>query len=168
MFLDEALRFIEPIHQRDEFKMLLKDFNKSINIVLPNPKAIPYQNDFKLFNELRLRARNAFPDDEELKVTKEESNMLQSLINTHLKATGVENLLEEPISIIDKDKFKAEIMNASPNTKELKMRNNLKHTIKVGMDKSPDFYKPLAQRLEELLEQRKENRITQTDFWFRR
>jgi type I restriction enzyme R subunit len=80
-----------------------------------------------------------------------------------LKAEGVESLLAEPISIIDKEKFKEEIMNASPATKELKMRNNLKHTIKVGIDKSPDFYKPLAQRLDELLKLKAEERITQLE-----
>lgn len=85
------------------------------------------------------------------------------MIDEHLKSDGVKNLLEEPISIIDKDKFKEEILNASPATKELKIRNNLKHTIKVGIDKSPDFYKPLGQRLDELLKQRKEERITQLE-----
>ena len=69
--------------------------------------------------------------------------------------------MAEPVSIIDKDKFREEILNASPGTKELKMRNNLKHTIKVGLDKSPDFYKPLAQRLEDLIKQRAEDRISQ-------
>lgn len=162
-FIDRAVRYIEPQDKRDQFKDLLKQFNKSINIVLPNTKAIKYQPDFKLFNEIKLKARNAFPDDEELKISKDESRMLQAMIDEHLKAGGVESLLEEPVSIIDKDKFREEIMNASPATKELKMRNNLKHTIKVGMDKSPDFYKPLAERLEELLKQRKEERITQTE-----
>ncbi|MFD0991159.1 type I restriction endonuclease subunit R [Mariniflexile jejuense] len=162
-YMDAAVRFIEPINKRDDFKTLLKDFNKSLNIVLPNTKAMKYQGDFKLFNEIKLRARNAFPDDEELKITKDESNMLQGMIDAHLIAQGVENLLEEPISIIDKDKFKEEIMNASPATKELKMRNNLKHTIKVGLDKNPDFYKPLAQRLDELLKLKAEERITQLE-----
>lgn len=162
-YIDSAIRFIEPINKRDDFKSLLKEFNKSINIVLPNVKAMKYQADFKLFNEIKLRARNAFPEDETLKVTKEESQMLQSMIDEHLKSAGVANLLSEPISIIDKDKFKEEILNASPATKELKMRNNLKHTIKVGMDKNPDFYKPLAQRLEELLKLKKEERITQLE-----
>lgn len=162
-YIDAAVRFIEPINKRDDFKVLLKDFNKSINIVLPNTKALKYQGDFKLFNEIKLRARNAYPEDEELKITKDESKMLQSMIDEHLKAEGVESLLAEPISIIDKDKFKEEIMNASPATKELKMRNNLKHTIKVGLDKSPDFYKPLAQRLDELLKLKTEQRITQLE-----
>lgn len=162
-YIDGAVRFIEPINKRDDFKVLLKEFNKSVNIVLPNTKAMKYQVDFKLFNEIKLRARNAFPDDDELKISKDESQMLQSMIDKHLKAEGVENLLAEPISIIDKEKFKEEIMNASPATKELKMRNNLKHTIKVGIDKNPDFYKPLAQRLDELLKLKKDERINQLE-----
>lgn len=162
-FIDAAVRFIEPVDTRDRFKDLLKAFNKSIAIVLPNTKAMRFASDFKLFNEIKLRARNAYPDDEELKVTKEESQLLQTLIDDHLRSEGVENLLKEPISIIDKDKFRQEIMNASPATKELKMRNNLKYTIKVGLDKNPDFYKPLAERLEELLRLREEERITQLE-----
>lgn len=162
-YIDAAIRFIEPIDKRDEFKVLLKQFNKSINIVLPSTKAMKFQGDFKLYNEIKLRARNAFPDDEGLKISKDESQMLQSMIDEHLKSEGVENLLSEPISIIDKDKFREEIMNASPATIELKMRNNLKHTIKVGLDKNPDFYKPLAQRLDELLKLKKEERLTQTE-----
>ncbi len=158
-YIDSAVRFIEPIDRRDDFKSLLKDFNKSINIVLPNTRALKYQGDFKLFNEIKLRARNTFPDDDELKISKDESKMLQTMIDEHLKSNGVHSLLSEPISIIDKDKFKEEIMNASPATKELKMRNNLKHVIKVGLDKNPDFYKPLAQRLDELLKQKEAQRI---------
>lgn len=162
-YIDAAVRFIEPIDKRDQFKVLLKAFNKSINIVLPNTKAMKYQSDFKLYNEIKLRAKNAFPDDDGLKISKDESKMLQGMIDAHLKSEGVENLLAEPISIIDKEKFKQEILNASPATKELKMRNNLKYTIKVGLDKSPDFYKPLAQRLDELLKLKKEDRITQLE-----
>jgi type I restriction enzyme R subunit len=162
-YIDAAIRYIEPIDIRDEFKVRLKEFSKSINIVLPNTKAIKYQVDFKLYNEIKLRARNAFPDDDGLKISKDESKMLQSMIDEHLKSEGIQNLLEEPISIIDKDKFKEEILNASPATKELKMRNNLKHTIKVGLDKNPDFYKPLAQRLDELLKLKQEERITQLE-----
>jgi type I restriction enzyme R subunit len=162
-YVDKAIGYIEPQHKRDEFKDLLKQFNKSVNIVLPNTAAMKYQQDFMLFNEIKLRARNAYPEDEDLKISKDESKMLQQLIDEHLVSEGVENLLNEPISIIDRDKFKADIMNASPATKELKMRNNLKYTIKVGLDKNPAFYKPLAERLEELLQLRKEERISQLE-----
>lgn len=85
--------------------------------------------------------------------------MLQSMIDEHLKSNGIHSLLAEPISIIDKDKIKEEIMNASPATKKLNIRNNLKHVMKVGLDKNPDFYKPLAERVDELLKQKGAQRI---------
>lgn len=160
-FIDAAIRYIESINLRDEFKELLRNFNKSIAIVLPNVAARKFESDFKLFNEIRIRARNAYPDDEELKITRDESLKLQQMVDQHLKASGVDNLLQEPISIIDKDKFREDILHASPATRELKMRNNLKHIIKVGLDRNPDFFKPLAQRLEELIKEREEDRITQ-------
>ncbi|GAB2777958.1 type I restriction enzyme R subunit [Hymenobacter luteus] len=161
-FIEECIRYIEPHFQRDEFKTMLKAFNKSINIVLPNQAALKYQPDFKLFNEIKVRARNTYPDDDELKISPDESRMLQQLINEHLTAQGVQNLLAEPVSIIDREKFKQEILNASPATKMLKMRNQLKHVIKLGMERNPDFYKPLAQRLEELLKEYEAQRLDQT------
>jgi len=160
-YMEEAIRYIEPINLRDEFKELLRNFNQSVAIVLPNVAAVKYEADFKLFNEIKIRARNTYPEDEELKITRDESLKLQAMVDQHLKASGVDNLLQEPISIVDKDKFKEDILNASPATKELKMRNNLRHVIKVGMDRNPDFFKPLAQRLEELIKAREEKRITQ-------
>ena len=73
-----------------------------------------------MFNEIKLRARNAFPDDDELKITKDESKMLQTMIDEHLKSNGIHSLLSEPISIIDKDKFKEEIMQRITSNQRVK------------------------------------------------
>ncbi|QZE14069.1 DEAD/DEAH box helicase family protein [Halosquirtibacter laminarini] len=150
-FLDKALHYIEPLNKRDEFKELLKQFNRSINIVLPNPEARRFESDFRLFNELKYMARNAFPDDTELSVSKEESKMLQEMIYKHLESQGVYEVMEAPVAIIDRKLFEKGLSGDSDKTKELKKRNSLKHTVRVGMDRNPDFYKPLAQRLEELI-----------------
>jgi type I restriction enzyme R subunit len=81
-----------------------------------------------------------------------------------LQATGMQSLLEAPISITNKEEFEAAIQNASPESKELKIRNNLKHTIQVGMDKNPDFFRPLAERLERLIQDKMAGRLQQLDF----
>ncbi|RBL89145.1 type I restriction endonuclease subunit R [Chitinophaga flava] len=162
-YIDKAIQFIEPLDRRDTFKELLKKFNKSIAILLPKVAAMKFKKDFDLFNEIRLQARNTYRDDDGLGISKDESKMLQDLIDAHLIASGVNHLLEEPVSILDKDKFQLELKNASMGTRELKIRNNLKHEIKVGMDRNPAFFKPLADRLEELLKQRETQRITQLD-----
>lgn len=163
-YIDSAVQYIEPEDLRDEFKELYKKFNKSIDIVLPDKKALKYEYDLKLYNSIRAEARNAYID-ETLKISSDDSRKLQALIDEHLRATGIRNLLDEPISVIDREAFEDEIRNTfSDKSKELKMTHRLKYTIKVELDKNPEFYKPLAERLEELIEQRKNERINQLDF----
>lgn len=165
-YIDEAVRYIEPEDLRDEFKELLKRFNLSIGIVLPDPFALKFEYDFHLYNEIKIRAGNIYIEDEGLRITAEENRKLQKLIDDHLKATGIEDLLTEPVSIMDKEKLAEEMEKSlSEKSKELKMRNRLKYMIKIGLEKNPDFYKPLAQRLEELIEMLKQNRITQLELF---
>ena len=158
-FLDEAVKFLEPLDRRDTFKTLLKAFNKSINIVLPKPDALPFFSDFKLFNLLKIALKNTYVTDESLKVSEAESAMLRAMIYKHLDVSGLINLLEEPVSIYDKKRFNETLLHQDDASKELKMREKLKYITKVGLDKNPDFYKPIAQRLEELLQQKAAQQI---------
>lgn len=163
-YIDKAVQYLEPEDVRDEFKELYKKFNKSMDIVLPNSHALQYEYDLKLYNSIRAEAHNFYIDDT-LKISSEDSKKLQKLIDEYLRATGIQNLLAEPISIIDREAFENEIRNTfSDKSKELKMTHRLKHTIKIELDKNPEFYKPLAERLEELIKERKQERISQLDF----
>jgi len=164
-YVDAAVQYLEPIDIRDKFKELLKKFNTSLNIVLPDEAALGYKDDFTLFNEIKLEAGNTYLD-KSLKVSKDESRKLQGLIDEHLRAKGITSLLADPISIIDVDKFQEEIDNTlNPKTKELKRTNRIKHKIKVELENNPDFYKPLAERLEELIELRRKNQISQMELF---
>jgi len=164
-YVDKAVHYLEPDDIRDNFKELLKKFNKSLNIVLPDESALEYKDDFSLFNEIKLEAANAYVD-KSLRISKDESKKLQSLIDEHLRAKGITSLLDEPVSIIDVEKFQEEINDTkSGKSKELKRANRIKHTIKVEIDNNPDFYKPLADKLEELIEMRKKNQITQVELF---
>lgn len=158
-YIDKAVQYIEPLDRRDVFKTLLKNFNKSVNIVLPHQAAMQFKEDFELFNLIKLHAKNTYADDDELKVSADESLLLQQMMNAHLTAHDVTNLLEEPVSIFDRKKLEAELEGASLTTKELKMRNKLTYSIKTGEEKNPDFYKPLAQQLEKLLQDKTAKRI---------
>lgn len=165
-FVDKAVRMLESLDKRDQFKDLLKKFNESVSIITPHPMATKYKADIGLFNQIKLQARNMYPDDDTLKVSKEESEKLKSLIDEHLTATGVKNLLEEPVSIIDRKKFEEEMdQSISDESKAKLMVNRTKHTIKVGESQNPDFYKPLAERLQELIELNEADRISQLDLF---
>jgi type I restriction enzyme R subunit len=160
-YIEAAVAFLEPADKRDAFKDLLKQFNDIISIILPDAAAYKLKSDALLFNEIKLHLSK---DVEVIRATPEENAILQAMIDEHLQATGMQSLLEAPISITNKEEFEAAIQNASPESKELKIRNNLKHTIQVGMDKNPDFFRPLAERLERLIQDKMAGRLQQLDF----
>jgi type I restriction enzyme R subunit len=161
LYIDKAVHYLEPEDRRDEFITLLKKFNQSLNILLPSPEALKYEYDFKLYNEIKLQAGNMYVDDS-LRVSREESKKIQAMVDKHLRAVGISYLLDSPVSIIDREKFEEEIRKTlGGKSRELKIIHRIRHIIKVNMDKNPEFYRPLSKRLEELINQRRQERIDQ-------
>jgi len=140
-FILQAISYLEPIDIKDKFKELVSDFNKSMNIVLPDSFASKYDYDFKLFNEIKMMVR-----DSKEKITREDSKKLQMILDEHLRANGIEYLLEEPIDITDYKKFTEEL------TKEGKHNplDKAKAIIKANEEENPE----LALELSELLERK--------------
>lgn len=140
-FILQAIGYLKPDDIKDKFKELTNDFNKSMNIVLPDAFASKYDYDFKLFNEIKMMVR-----DTKEKITREDSKKLQMILDEHLRANGIEYLLEAPIDITDYKQFKAEL------TKEGKHNplDKAKAIIKANEEDNPE----LALELSELLERK--------------
>ncbi|HHB94316.1 MAG TPA: type I restriction endonuclease subunit R, partial [Campylobacterales bacterium] len=139
-FITQAIKYLEPIDIKDKFKELLSDFNKSMNIVLPDPYALKYDYDFKLFNELKMMVR-----DPKEKITREDSKKLQMILDEHLQANGIEYLLEEAIDITDYKRFKELVQNGKYNPLD-----KARAIIKANLESYPQ----LAVELSELLEKK--------------
>lgn len=103
-FILQAIGYLKPQDIKDKFKELVSDFNKSMNIVLPDPFASKYDYDFKLYNEIKMMVR-----DSKEKITREDSKKLQMILDEHLRANGIEYLLEAPIDITDYKKIREEL-----------------------------------------------------------
>ena len=140
-FILQAINYLTPINIKDKFKELVSDFNQSMNIVLPDPFALRYDYDFKLFNEIKLMVR-----DSTEKITREDSKKLQMILDKHLRANGIEYLLEEAIDITDYKKFVEEL------TK--KGNHNPLYKAKAFIKANKTKYPELALELSELLEKK--------------
>jgi type I restriction enzyme R subunit len=140
-FILQSINHLKPQDIKDKFKELVSDFNKSMNIVLPDPFASKYDYDFKLFNEIKIMVR-----DSKEKITREDSKKLQMILDEHLRANGIEYLLKAPIDITDYKQFQAEL------TKEGKHNplDKAKAIIKANEEENPE----LALELSELLERK--------------
>lgn len=159
-FVDACVLYLEPDDLRDKFIELVKLFNKSMDIVLPDPFAVAYEYDLKLFNDIKLESVNTHTP-EKLFITKEESKKIQMIIDEHLRATGVHYLLSEAVDITDSKRFEEELTRKGGKTKELTIANRIKHTIQANKKENPEFYEDLAKRLERLIRDREEERIDQ-------
>ena len=56
--MDECVLFLEPEDLRDKYIDLVKLFNKSMDIVLPDSFATKFEYDLKLYNDIKLEAVN--------------------------------------------------------------------------------------------------------------
>lgn len=159
-FVDECVLYLEPEDLRDKYIDLVKLFNKSMDIVLPDSFATKFEYDLKLYNDIKLEAVNTHTP-EKMFITREETKKIQMIIDEHLRATGVHYLLHDAIDITDPEAFRRALENKSGKTKELTIANRIKHTIQANKKENPDFYKDIAKRLEELIKAKEEDRITQ-------
>ncbi|MGA3980529.1 type I restriction endonuclease subunit R [Ralstonia nicotianae] len=164
----DAEAFLDPANRLDkveDFLELVKQFNRSIDIILPDVRGVPFKPYFTLFAEIRLMLRDKLPSTAYgERITKLESVLLQQLLDEYINASPAKSLLGKEVSILDASDMDRLKKLASPGSRALVMKNQLKHTIETGRDKDPVFFDKLAEELEKLLEEEKAGRITQAKF----
>lgn len=167
-YKDDAERFLDPASRLDaveDFLALAKQFNRSIDIILPDVRGLPFKPYFTLFAEIRLMLRDKLPDATyRERITQLESALLQRLLDEYIAASPARSLLGREVSILDASDMARLKQLASPGSQALVMKNQLKHTIVTGRDKDPAFFDKLAEELEKLLEEEKAGRISQAQF----
>jgi type I restriction enzyme R subunit len=167
-YKDDAEQYLDPDTRLDsveEFIALVKQFNRSLDIILPDVRGIPFKPYFTLFGEIRLMLRDKLPSNAyQERITKLESALLQQLLDEYIAASPAKSLLGHEVSILDASDMARLKHGANTGSQALTMKNQLKHTIVTGRDKDPAFFDKLAEELEKLLLEEKAGRITQVQF----
>jgi type I restriction enzyme R subunit len=163
-----AERFLDPATRLDaveDFLELVKQFNRSVDIILPDVRGVPFKPYFTLLAEIRLMLRDKLPDGAQReRITRLESVLLQRLLDEHVDASPARSLLGKEVSILNAGDMARLKALASPGSQALLMKNQLKHTIATGRDKDPGFFDKLAEELDRLLAEEKAGRISQAQF----
>lgn len=167
-YKEDAERFLDPTGRLDaveDFLELAKQFNRSVDIILPDVRGVPFKPYFTLFAEIRLMLRDKLPESTyRERITKLESVLLQQLLDEYITASPAKSLLGKEVSILNANDMARLKKLASPGSQALVMKNQLKHTIVTGSDKDPAFFDKLAEELEKLLEEEKAGRVNQAQF----
>ncbi|MXR19235.1 type I restriction endonuclease subunit R [Halobacterium bonnevillei] len=156
---EACLQTLEDEDTRIEFKNAYKRFSQLMDIVLPNPMANPYKDDLNQLSEIFARAKQRYRDDSmDLEGTGEK---VREVIQKHIRSQGIDVLNEDPVSVMDAEAFDPDIEGLeSDEARASEMQHAIKHEISVRYDEDPVQYQSLQERVEELIEQYKEKRLS--------
>jgi type I restriction enzyme R subunit len=154
--VEECVKYLEPEDRRSAFDYKFKLFTSYLDMLLPDPAALPFVKDLKWLAEIRARARNRYRDEQ---LTLDEcSEKVKKLIEDYIKAEGIVHLIA-PTSIFSK-RFDEEIKKlTSDEAKASEIEHAVKHEITFKIHEDPVFYETLKERIERILRDFKEGRI---------
>jgi type I restriction enzyme R subunit len=155
--LDACVRALEPEDVRAEFDIAFRRFAQSLDMLYPDPKALPFVDDARWLGKIRQAARARYRDG---KVDISDCGAkVRKLIEDAVIADGVQILVKE-VSLFSKDFGEKLDALKTDTAKASEMEHAIRHEIHVKLEENPAFYQTLRERLEEIVRERKEERLT--------
>jgi type I restriction enzyme R subunit len=151
---DACVEALADERLRAQFETALKAFTRSMEIVLPSEKALPYVADAKAFGAIAHLARRRYRDHTLFDV-RVYGEKMRALIDAHIQALGIEQKIP-PISITAADYAEKVSGLTSPRAKASEMEHAIRHHISEHMDSDPAHYERLSAHLENVLTELKD------------
>lgn len=148
---DAAIELLADEKLRATFRVALKQFLSTLDLVLPRPEGLPFVNDAKVLGEIYDRARRLYRTDDLPQLSKSVGRKVQRLIDEHVISLGIDPKIP-PIAITDA-KFAAHVSRKiSDRAKASEMEHAARSHIRKKLDEDPVYYQGLSDRLEEILQ----------------
>lgn len=151
-----AVTALKDVELRADFEVKLKKFLRSLNIILPNSAGHPYRGPAKRFGYLLRMVKERYKDDS-LDIS-DAGEKVKALIDEHLIDLGI-NPQIPPIELLSDD-FIAKVLEHSkgnPEAKASEMEHAIRKHCTIHFDEDPAFYKRLSEKLENLIQEHKNN-----------
>lgn len=154
--LDACVAVLEPADVRSEFEAAFKRFAQSLDMLLPDPRALPYVSDARWLGKIRAAAAARYRD---ARIDVSDCGAkVKKLIEDAIVAEGIQVLVQR-VSLFTPEFEKKMAALKSDEARASEMEHALKDEIHVKLEEDPAFYSSLRACLEQLVEDRKARRI---------
>lgn len=155
-----CILYLKPEDLRISFDQKFKKFSQYLDMLLPDPEALRYVPDLKWLADIRIGARNMFSEDDD--PVEDLGAKVRAFIDDHIRADGILRVCE-PISIYSTD-FETEVGRLrSDDAKASMIEHAVKREIHLKLEEDPVFYEGLLDRLNRILEEYTQERITSAE-----
>ena len=145
---------VDDVRLRARFQTLLRDFLKTLSMVLPRPEGLPYTRDARQLGLIRNRAAIR-SRDASLNIS-DASEKVQQLIDEYIEAQGIDPRVP-PTPITAREFFDDIEDLPSQRAQASAMEHAARHHITVHLNEDPVYYRRLSERLEQILQQFENN-----------
>lgn len=162
--------WLEDDERRENFYNVLSKFGRHLGIALESERiydALPdeelekYKKDFKFFQDVRRAVKIRYSDTID---HKEYEAKMQKLMDNYIAAEEVVRITN-PIDILNVKAFEEEIERlGSKRAKADAIRTRLTKSISAKWDENPAYYKKFSERIQEVIKEYKEKRISEADY----
>jgi type I restriction enzyme R subunit len=154
--LDACVAILEPEDVRASFTEAFRRFAQSIDMILPDPRGLPYVRDFRWLGKIR-KAASARYRDPSLDIS-DCGPKVRKLIEEAIVAEGVQILVKQVNLFTPEFDEKIGALK-SDEARASEMEHAIRAEIHVKLDEDPVYFTSLRQRLEQIIEDRKAKRI---------
>ncbi|MDB4946676.1 MAG: type site-specific deoxyribonuclease, HsdR family [Labilithrix sp.] len=154
--LDECVAVLGAEDVRSEFGTAFLRLSQSLDMVFPDPKALPFVGDYKWLGKIR-QAASARYRDPALDIS-DCGPKVRQLIEDAIAVEGIQILVKQVNLFTPEFEEKLEALK-SDEAKASEMEHAIKDEIHVRLDENPVFFQSLRERLEQIIEDRKARRI---------
>lgn len=155
---------------RNDFYNELIQFGKFMGIALESEHVYTalgdtnialYKRELKFYQELRASVKLRYSDSLDFK---EYEAKMRNLMDTYIAAENIV-IITAPTDIMNEDEFESELMRlGSLRAKADAIRTRVSKRINQKWDEDPSFYKKFSQRIEEIINEYREKRISDADY----
>ncbi|HEX7601525.1 MAG TPA: type I restriction endonuclease subunit R, partial [Polyangiaceae bacterium] len=154
--LDACVAVLEPEDVRAEFEQAFKRFAQSLDMMLPEARALPYVSDARWLGKIRATAAARYRDD---KIDISDCGAkVRQLIEEAVIAEGIQILVKQVSLFTPEFEEKLQALK-SDEARASEMEHAIKDEIHVKIDENPAFFTSLRERLETIVADRKAKRI---------
>ena len=154
--LNACVLVLEPKDVRAAFDLAFRRFSQSMDMLLPDRRALAYHADLRWLGKIRGAARARYRDDRlDLSGCGEK---VRKLIADAVVADGVQILVKEVQLFSPEFEEKVEALRTD-DAKASEMEHAIRHEVSVRLEENPAFYQSLRERLEAIIEERRQERL---------
>jgi type I restriction enzyme R subunit len=154
--LDACVNVLLPEDVRAEFSQAFLRFASSLDMILPDPKGLPYVRDLRWMGKIKKAAAARFRDPA-LDIS-DCAPKVRQLIEDAIVAEGIQILVKQVGLFTPEFDEKLQALK-NDEARASEMEHAIKNEIHVKLDEDPAYYQSLRERLEQIIADRKARRI---------